>query len=59
GRGDPVAIQGPSGEVLAKGLTRYTAAEARAIMGHKSAEIAEILGAPGRSVLVHRDDMVV
>lgn len=59
GRGDPVTIHGPSGEVLAKGLTRYTAAEARAIMGHRSGEIAEILGAPGRSVLVHRDDMVV
>ncbi|WP_127904304.1 glutamate 5-kinase [Solirhodobacter olei] len=59
GRGDPVAILGPAGEMLGKGLTRYTAAEARAIKGHRSSEIAEILGAPGRSVLVHRDDMVV
>jgi glutamate 5-kinase len=59
GRGDPVAIHGPAGEMLGKGLTRYTAAEARAIKGHRSSEIAEILGAPGRSVLVHRDDMVV
>ena len=59
GRGDPVAILGPNGDVLAKGLARYTAAETRAIKGHRSNEIAAILGAPGRAVLVHRDDMVM
>ncbi len=59
GRGDPVAILAPSGDVLAKGLARYTAAETRAIKGHRSNEIAAILGAPGRAVLVHRDDMVM
>ncbi len=59
GRGDPVAILGPGGDSLGKGLTRYTAAEARAIKGHRSTEIATILGAPGRSVLIHRDDMVI
>ena len=59
GRGDPVARLGPNGDVLAKGLARYTAAETRAIKGHRSNEIAAILGAPGRAVLVHRDDMVM
>lgn len=59
GRGDPVTIHGPDGRVLGKGLTRYTAAEARAIRGHRSAEIAAILGYSGRAVLIHRDDMVV
>ena len=59
GRGDPVAIIGPSGGTLARGLTRYTADEARAIAGHRSEEIAEILGFAGRAALVHRDDMVV
>ncbi|MBD3763669.1 MAG: glutamate 5-kinase [Rhodobacterales bacterium] len=59
GRGDPVAILGPAAEVLGKGLIRYTAAEARAIAGHRSAEIEGILGYPGRAALVHRDDMVV
>ncbi|MDE3028468.1 MAG: glutamate 5-kinase, partial [Paracoccaceae bacterium] len=59
GRGDPIAILAPSGDVLAKGLARYTAAETRAIKGHRSNEIATILGAPGRAVLVHRDDMVL
>ena len=59
GRGDPVAILGPDGVVLGKGLVRYTAAEAKAIAGHRSGEIEAILGYAGRAALVHRDDMVV
>jgi glutamate 5-kinase len=59
GRGDPVAILSPEGVVLGKGLVRYTAAEAKAIAGHRSGEIAAILGYQGRAALVHRDDMVV
>ena len=59
GRGEPVAVLGPSGETLARGLTRYTSDEARAIAGHRSEEIAEILGFAGRAALIHRDDMVV
>lgn len=59
GRGEPVAILGPAGEVLGKGLVRYTAAEAKAIAGHRSHEIEAILGYSGRAALVHRDDMVL
>jgi glutamate 5-kinase len=59
GRGDPVAILGPDGAGLGKGLVRYTAVEAKAIAGHRSGEIEAILGYAGRSVLIHRDDMVV
>jgi len=59
GRGDPVAILSPAGDVLGKGLVRYTVAEARAIAGHRSGEIEAILGYQGRAALVHRDDMVV
>ncbi|MBC7479109.1 MAG: glutamate 5-kinase, partial [Pseudorhodobacter sp.] len=58
GRGDPVAILDPVGNVLGKGLVRYTAVEARAIAGHRSGEIVVILGYEGRAALVHRDDMV-
>lgn len=57
GRGDPVAILGPGGEALARGLVRYTAAEARAIAGRRSGEIEGILGYAGRGPMVHRDDM--
>ena len=59
GRGEPVAILGPDGAVLGKGLIRYTAAEAKAIAGHKSGEIEGILGYAGRAALIHRDDMVI
>jgi glutamate 5-kinase len=59
GRGDPVAILGPDGARLGIGLTRYTADEARAIAGHRSAEIETILGYPGRAALIHRDDMAL
>ena len=59
GRGDPVSIVGPMGEILGKGLVRYTVAEATAIAGHRSGQIEAILGYAGRAALIHRDDMVV
>ena len=59
GRGDPVAIVSPDGDILGKGLVRYTAVEAKAIAGHRSGEIEAILGYQGRAALVHRDDMVI
>ncbi len=58
GRGEPVGIVGPEG-ALGKGLIRYTSDEARAIAGHRSAEVEGILGYAGRGALIHRDDMVV
>lgn len=59
GRGDPVELSGPDGAVLGQGLTRYTSDEARKIAGHRSDEIEELLGYPGRAALIHRDDMAV
>ena len=59
GRGEPVAILGPDGAALGRGLIRYTSEEARAIAGRRSSEIAGILGYEGRAALIHRDDMVV
>ena len=58
GRGDPVAIRGPEGEI-GVGLARYTAAEAAAIRGRRSGDIEAVLGYPGRAALIHRDDMVI
>ncbi|WP_413221158.1 glutamate 5-kinase [Tritonibacter mobilis] len=59
GRGDPLAILGPDGRKLGQGLSRYTAEEARAIQGHRSADIEDILGYAGRAALIHRDDMAL
>ncbi|WP_341366129.1 glutamate 5-kinase [Yoonia sp. BS5-3] len=59
GRGDLVAIEDQEGTQIGQGLVRYTSAEARQIMGHRSADIVGILGYEGRSAMVHRDDMVL
>ena len=59
GRGDPVALVSPEGDILGKGLVRYTAVEAKAIAGHRSGDIEAILGYQGRAALVHRDDLVI
>jgi len=59
GRGDPVALVSPEGDIMGKGLVRYTAVEAKAIAGHRSGEIEAILGYQGRAALVHRHDLVI
>ena len=59
GRGDPVALVSPEGDILGKGLVRYTAVEAKAIAGHRSGAIVAIVGYQGRAALVHRDDLVI
>ena len=58
-RGDLVTIKDHKGAQLGQGLARYTSAEARQIMGRRSADIPGILGYDGRAALVHRDDMVL
>jgi glutamate 5-kinase len=58
-RGDTVAIIGPSGREIARGLVSYDAEDARQIIGRKSTEIEAILGYPGRTAMIHRDDMVM
>ena len=59
GRGEPVAILDAQGHQMGQGLSRYTSAEAQAIQGHHSSDIPDVLGYPGRAVLIHRDDMAL
>jgi glutamate 5-kinase len=58
-RGDAVMIRNGDGAELGRGLTAYDHAEAKAIIGRKSSEIAGILGYFGRPELIHRDDMAL
>jgi glutamate 5-kinase len=58
-RGDAVSIRNGAGAEIGRGLTAYGHEEAKAIVGRKSSEIAEILGYFGRPELIHRDDMVL
>ncbi|WP_372071847.1 glutamate 5-kinase [Tistrella mobilis] len=57
-RGDAVAVVDPAGREIARGLAAYGDADARAIAGHRSAEIEQILGFRGRDEMIHRDDLV-
>jgi glutamate 5-kinase len=58
-RGDPVAVCGPDGVEVARGLSAYSSADAARIKGHKSREIEAILGYRGRDEMIHRDDLVL
>lgn len=58
-RGDAVAILGPNGEEVARGLVAYDAADATRIAGCNSREIETILGFAGRAEMIHRDDMAM
>lgn len=58
-RGDVIDIIGADGETLARGLSEYDAADAARICGRQSSELEEVLGAVPRTVLVHRDQMVL
>jgi glutamate 5-kinase len=58
-RGDPVVVRARDGREVARGLSAYSSADARAIAGHKSGEIEAILGYRGRDEMIHRDDLVV
>ena len=58
-RGDVVNITGPDGRELGRGLAEYADEEAGRIAGCQSEEIEEKLGYRGRSVVVHRDELVL
>lgn len=58
-RGDLVTVCRADGRIIARGLTAYSAGDARLIQGRRSGEIEEILGWRGRDELIHRDDLVV
>jgi glutamate 5-kinase len=45
--------------VLGRGLVAYDAEDATRIIGRPSREIEGILGYPGRTEMVHRDDMAL
>ena len=58
-RGDAVAIIGPGGEEIGRGLVAYDMADAERLAGRNSREIASILGFAGRAEMIHRDDMAL
>lgn len=58
-KGDVVALIGPDGKELARGLTNYGAEDLTKIIGVKSNRIAEVLGHRPYEEVVHRDNLVM
>ncbi|MDH3612269.1 MAG: glutamate 5-kinase [Gammaproteobacteria bacterium] len=58
-RGDVVALVDAAGNTVGRGLAEYSAEEAGLLAGCRSAEIEARLGYRGRSVMVHRDELVL
>lgn len=57
--GDAVLIEDQEGAEIGVGLVAYDIGDAQQIIGEHSSKIESILGHPGRSVMMHRDDMVL
>ena len=58
-RGDVVTLIDNLGHELGRGLAEYSSDEAASLAGCQSEKIEERLGYRGRSVMVHRDDLVM
>ena len=58
-RGDLIAIHNQDGEVIAHGLSAYSAGDTNIICGHKSREIETLLGYRGRDEVIHADNLVM
>jgi len=58
-RGEMVSCVDESGHEVARGLVNYDAGEARAIMGHSSHRITEVLGYVSDEEMIHRDNLVI
>ena len=56
-RGDAVIVRAPDGAAFGRGISAYSADDARRIMGNKSSEIETVLGYRGRDEIIHRDDL--
>ncbi len=58
-RGDAVHVRAEAGGVVAIGLANYDSADLDAIAGHRSDEIASILGYEFGPEVIHRNNLVV
>jgi glutamate 5-kinase len=58
-RGDAVVVLAADGRRLGRGISAYSAEDARRIMGNKTSEIEAVLGYRGRDEMIHRDDLAL
>jgi glutamate 5-kinase len=58
-RGDVIAVCGPAGEEIARGLANYAATEARLIARKPSSQIEALLGYRNEPEMIHRTNLVL
>ena len=58
-RGDLIAIEDENRQIIGHGLSAYSIADTRAILGHKSSEIENLLGYRGRDEVIHADNLAM
>ncbi len=58
-RGDVIAVCGPDGQEVARGLANYGSAEARLICRKSSSDFERLLGYVGEPEMIHRDNLVL
>ena len=57
--GAPVHCLDKDGRVIAAGLSNYASADIERIRGHRTGEIAAILGCKDSDEIIHRDNLVI
>ena len=58
-RGDVIAVRGPDGAELARGLANYASSEARLIARKPSSQIETLLGYVNEPEMIHRTNLVL
>jgi len=59
GIGDAISCTTADGNIVARGLTAYSADDVRRIAGRRTAEIQQVLGYSNGDEVIHRDDLVL
>lgn len=59
GKGAAIIVKSADGREIGRGLSAYSAGDARRIIGKKTGEIEACLGYRGRDELIHRDDLAL
>ena len=54
-----IAVRGPDGLELARGLANYGSSEARLIARKPSSEFEKLLGYMAEAEMIHRDNLVL
>ena len=58
-RGDVIAVRGPDGTEIARGLANYSAVEARRLVRKASTQIESLLGYANEPEMIHRTNLVL